>query len=268
MSDFTNKVVVITGGTEGIGKALVDIFLQQGAKVATCGRNHDKLYQLQRLYINKPLHAVSADVSKESDCKNFINSVISTYGTIDILINNAGLSMRALFREVDLNTIRTLMDVNFWGAVYCTRFAINEIIKNKGTVAGISSVAGFRGLPGRTGYSASKFALTGFLEALRTEVMNDGVNVMWVCPGFTSSNIRNAALNKNAQPQGESPMNEEKMMTSEECAVHIMTAIKKRKRTLVLTSIGHSTLFMSKYLPSLADKLIRKFYFKDDELVK
>ncbi len=268
MSYFTNKVVVVTGGTEGIGKALVDSFLQQGARVATCGRNHDKLYHIQTLHPNKPLHVVPADVTKEFDCNNFINSVIETFGTIDILINNAGLSMRALFNELELATLHQLMDVNFWGAVYCTKFALPEIIKNKGTIAGISSVAGFRGLPGRTGYSASKFALTGFLEALRTEVANDGVNVMWVSPGFTSTNIRNAALNKDAQAQGESPMDEDKMMTAETCAEYIVKAIKNRRRTLVLTTIGKSTLFMSKFLPGWADKLIRKFYFKDGELVK
>lgn len=268
MVSFTNKVVAITGGTDGIGKALVDLFLQQGAKVATCGRNHDKLYQLQRLYINMPLHIVSADVSKESECVTFINSVIETYGTIDILINNAGISMRAMFKDLDLTTIRTLMDVNFWGSVYCTKLALPYISKNKGTIVGISSVAGFRGLPGRTGYSASKFALHGFLEALRTEIMDDGVNVMWVCPGFTSTNIRNAALNKDAKPQGESPMDEEKMMTAEECAHHIIKAIKNRDRMLVLTTTGRSTLFMSKFFPGWADKLIRKFYFKNNELVK
>lgn len=268
MSNFTGKVVVVTGGTDGIGKSLVDLFLQQGAKVATCGRSHDKLYQLQKLYPNRPLHAIYADVSKEADCNNFINSVVSTFGTVDILINNAGISMRAMFNELELDTIRQLMDVNFWGSVYCTKQALPFIIKNKGSVVGISSVAGFRGLPGRTGYSASKFALNGFLESLRTEVMEDEVNVLWVCPGFTSTNIRNVALNKDARPQGESPMDESKMMTSDECAQHIMQAITKRERTLVLTSIGKRTLFLSKFFPELADKMIRKFYFKDGQLVK
>jgi short-subunit dehydrogenase len=268
MSFFSNKVVVVTGGSEGIGKALVEALLSKGAKVATCARNYDKLYQLQTQQLSKPLHIFTADVSKEEDCKNFIQSVINTFGTIDILINNAGVSMRALFKELDMATLRTLMDVNFWGTAYCTRHALKELIKNKGTIVGISSVAGFRGLPGRTGYSASKFAVTGFLESLRTELMDDGVNVMWVCPGFTSSNIRNAALNKDAQPQGESPMDENDMMTSEECSKHIVNAIEKRKRTLVLTSIGYRTLFLAKFFPSIADKMIKKFYFKNGQLVK
>jgi len=268
MSQFLHKVVVITGGSEGIGKALVDAFIAQGARVATCGRNYDKLYQLQSNYAGKPLMIQSADVSKEQDCKNFIEAVIKLYGTIDILINNAGISMRSLFKEAELDTIRKVMDINFWGTVYCTKFSLPYIIQNKGTIVGVSSIAGYRGLPGRSGYSASKFAVNGWLEALRTELMADGVNVMWVCPGFTASNIRNVALNKEGKPQGESPMDESKMMTSEECAAHIITAIGKHKRTLVLTFKGKQTVFMNRFFPSLADRLVRNFFFKNGELVK
>lgn len=132
----------------------------------------------------------------------------------------------------------------------------------------MSSIAGYRGLPGRSGYSASKFAVNGWLEALRTELLETGVNVMWVCPGFTKSNIRNVALNKDARPQGESPLNESKLMTAEECAQHIIKAIRKRKRTLVLTFTGKETVFMNKFFPSLTDKLTRKFFFKNGVLIK
>lgn len=268
MSVFTHKVIVVTGGSDGIGKALVDAFLLHGAKVATCGRNYDKLYHLQSTHPNKPLFIHTADVSKEADCQNFIEAVVKEFGTIDILINNAGISMRSVFAEAELDTIRKVMDVNFWGAVYCTKFALPYITKNAGTIVGVSSIAGYRGLPGRTGYSASKFALHGWLESLRTELLESGTNVMWVCPGFTASNIRNAALNSKGQAQGESPMDEDKMMTAEECAQHILDAIEKRKRTLVLTFTGKRTVFMNRFFPSLADKLVRKFFFKNGELVK
>ncbi len=268
MSAFKDKIVVITGGSEGIGKALVDAFLQQGAKVATCGRNYDKLYQLQKNHPGKPLVIHSADVSKEADCRNFIEKAIAQFGTIDILINNAGISMRALVADVELDTIRQVMDINFWGTVYCTKFALPYITKNNGTVVGVSSIAGYRGLPGRSGYSASKYAVNGWLEALRTELLGSGTNVMWVCPGFTTSNIRNVALNKEGKSQGESPMDEGKMMSAEECAQHILKAIQKRKRTLVLTFTGKRTVFMNKFFPSLADKLVKNFFFKNGELVK
>lgn len=268
MSYFSNKVVVVTGGSEGIGRALVEQLLENGARVATCGRNYDKLYQLQTSHPGRPLHIATTDVSKEHDCRNFIASVLETFGTIDILVNNAGISMRALFKDLELDTLRTLMDVNFWGTVYCTKFALKDIIKNKGTIVGISSPAGSRGLPGRTGYSASKFAVNGFLEALRTEVSNDGVNVMWVSPGFTSSNIRNVALNEKAKPHKENPMDENKLMSAEECADHILKAIENRKRSIVLTSLGKSIVFINKLFPGLADKIVKRYYFKQGELVK
>lgn len=268
MSAFNNKVVVITGGSDGIGKALVELFLQQGAKVATCGRNYDKLYKLQADHSGKPLVIHAADVSKEHDCIQFIETVVKQFGTIDILINNAGISMRSLVTDVALETIRKVMDINFWGTVYCTKLALPYIIKNKGTVIGVSSIAGYRGLPGRSGYSASKYAVNGWLESLRTELLESGTNVMWVCPGFTTSNIRNAALNKDGNAQGESPMDEGAMMSSAECAMHILKAIEKRKRTLVLTFTGKRTVFMNKFFPSLTDKMVRKFFFKNGELVK
>ncbi len=268
MSYYTGKVVVVTGGSEGIGKALVELLLRYGARVATCSRTYEKLYELQTSHTGQPLHIATADVSNESDCRNFIGSVIQTFGTIDILINNAGVSMRALFKDLELQTLRTLINVNFWGTVYCTKFALPAIIKSKGTIVGVSSPAGFRGLPGRTGYSASKFAVNGFLEALRTEMLDDNVNVMWVSPGFTASNIRNVALDKDAKPQKENPMDEDKMMSAEKCADYILKAIEKRKRTMVLTFLGKTSMIMNKFFPGMTDKLIRKFYFKDGELVK
>ena len=269
MTDFfKNKVVAITGGSEGIGKALVDALIPLGAKIATCGRNQDKLYNLQVQYSNQMLHTIVADVSRYDDCKNFINSTIDTYGGIDILINNAGISMRALLQDAEVDVIRKVMDINFFGTVYCTKLALNSIIERKGIIVGVSSIAGYRGLPGRSGYSASKFAVNGWLEAIRTELLNTGVNVMWVCPGFTRSNIRNAALNNKGQAQGESPLNERDLMSSQECANHIIKAIAKKKRTKVLSFSGKQTVFMNKFFPSLTDKLVRRFFYKDDILIK
>jgi short-subunit dehydrogenase len=239
-----------------------------GAKVATCGRNQDKLYQLQVENPSSPLHIMVADVSHENECRRFVESTIKVFGGIDILINNAGISMRALFKDVEIEVLKKVMDINFFGTVYTTKYALPSITERKGTIVGVSSIAGFRGLPGRSGYSASKHALIGWLEALRTELLEEGVNVMWVCPGFTSSNIRNVALNKEGAPQGESPMDESKMMSAEECANHILVAIEKRKRTLVLTFTGKRAVFMNKFFPSFADKMVRKFFFKDGKLVR
>lgn len=195
MSFFQDKVVVVTGGSDGIGRALIGELINSGARVATCGRNYDKLYALQFEFSQVMLHTMVCDVSNGEDCKRFIESTVDTFGTIDILINNAGISMRSLFNDADTEVIRRLMDVNFMGAVYCTKASLPYIIQQKGTIVGVSSTAGYRGLPGRSGYSASKFALQGWLEAVRTELLDTGVHVMWVSPGFTASNIRNTALN-------------------------------------------------------------------------
>ncbi len=268
MSFFSDKVVVVTGGSDGIGKALIGELIEAGAKVATCGRSHDKLYALQLEYSQIMLHTMVCDVSHEEECKRFILSTVETFGTIDVLINNAGISMRSLFDEADTNVIRRLMDVNFMGAVYCTKAALPYIIQQKGTIVGISSTAGYRGLPGRSGYSASKFALQGWLEALRTELFETGVHVMWVSPGFTTSNIRNTALNSHGVGQGESPLDESRLMSAETCARHILHAIEKRKRVLVLTFTGKLTVFLNKFFPSLADKLVHRYYFKNGELIR
>ncbi len=268
MTFFKDKVVIVTGGSDGIGKALIGILIESGAKVATCGRQYDKLYALQLEYSQFMLHTMVCDVSNEEECKRFIHSTVETFGTIDILINNAGISMRSLFDEAGTDVIRRLMDVNFMGAVYCTKAALPYIIKQKGTITGISSTAGYRGLPGRSGYSASKFALQGWLESLRTELYDTGVHVMWVSPGFTTSNIRNTALNSEGVGQGESPMDESKLMSAETCAKYILNAIEKRKRVLVLTFTGKLTVFLNKFFPSLTDKLVHRFYFKNGELIK
>ncbi len=265
---YKDKVVIITGGTDGIGKALVTALLGFGAKVATCGRNHDRLYELQSTHPSAYLHTLVADVSNEMDCKRLIDSTVAVYGRLDILINNAGISMRGLFKDTELSVIKKVMDINFFGAVYCTKFALPHLVNSKGTIVGISSIAGYRGLPGRTGYSASKFALQGFLESLKTELKDDDVHVMWVSPGFTASSIRDQALNDKGEQQKENPMDEGKLMPAEECANHLLKAIKHKKRTLVLTMTGKETVFLNKFFPKLADTLIHKFYFKNKQLVK
>ncbi|MEO6406918.1 MAG: SDR family oxidoreductase [Ferruginibacter sp.] len=269
MSDFfKDKVVAVTGGSEGIGKALVERLLNLGAKVATCARNQDKLYDMQLRHARLPFHSIVADVSNYNDCKLFIDSTQKQFGGIDILINNAGISMRGLFKDTDPEVFRKLMDINFFGSMYCAKLALPSIIERKGTIAGISSIAGYRGLPGRSGYSASKFALNGWMEAIRTELMEEEVNVMWVSPGFTRSNIRRAALNSKGEMQGESPLNESQLMSAEDCAAHILKAIEKRQRSLVLSYNGKQTVFVNKFFPKLADKLIHKFFFKKGVLVK
>ena len=206
-----------------------------------------------------------SDVDVTDSCKNIEKKLIKTKKdiTLDIIINNAGISMRALFKDLDLLVLRNLMDVNFWGAVYCTKYALPELIKNRGSVVGVSSIAGYRGLPGRTGYSASKFALNGFLESLRVENLKTGLHVMIASPGFTSSNIRNVALAKDGTSQGETSMDEDKMMSSDEVAAIIVKGIEQRKRSLIMTSQGKLTVFLNKIWPSWLDGLVYNHFTKE-----
>lgn len=261
---FADQVIVITGGTSGIGEALVKQCIEQGGRVATCGRNADKLARLKLSLATDKLYTFPADVSIQKDCKNFIYNTIQVFGRIDILINNAGMSMRALFADLDdLAVIKNLMDVNFWGCVYCSWYAMPQLQKNKGVLAGVSSIAGYRGLPGRAGYSASKFAMQGFLEVLRTENLKTGLHVMWVSPGFTSSNIRNTALNAQGVAQAETPLDEGRLMSAEEVAHRILTAVKQRRRTRIMTFQGKITVWLNKFFPSLTDKLVYNHFAKE-----
>lgn len=258
-----NKVVIITGASSGIGKSLAVVFAKAGANVIVAARNLEKLNQLKDELKGLYIIPIQTDVSKEEDCKKLIDETIRHYGTIDILINNAGISMRAIFEEVDLNVIRQLMDINFWGTVYCTKFALPSILKNKGSVVGVSSIAGYKGLPARTGYSASKFAMQGFLETLRIENLKKGLHVLIACPGFTASNIRNTALSKNGTMQGESPLKEEKLMTSEEVAKQIFKAIIKRKDRIIMTTQGKLVVLLNKFFPKLIDKMVYNHMAKE-----
>ena len=253
-----NRVVIITGASSGIGLALAKAFADEGAKLALAARSIDKLNNLVSVLGEDGVEAIAVktDVSSEEDCKNLIEQTKQRFGKIDVLINNAGISMRAAFKDVELDVLRKLMDVNFWGTVYCTKYALPSLLESKGSIVGISSIAGFIGLPGRTGYSASKFAMHGFLETVRVENLKKGLHVLIAAPGFTASNVRKSALTADGSHQGETPRKEENMMSSEEVAKHVIKAIKKRKRTLILTFVeGKLTVFLSKIVPGLLDKL-------------
>ena len=256
---YKDKVIIVTGASSGIGLASARKFASMGAKLVLASRN---IYKLEE--IAKELSAVShqqsvlcvkTDVTKEEDCKNLIERTVEHFGKIDVLINNAGISMRAVFNELDLDVIKRLMDTNFWGTVYCTKYALPYLLESKGSVVGVISTAGYVGLPARTGYSASKFAVRGFLETLRIEHLYDGLHVMIFAPGFTTSNIRNVALTADGSPQGETPRKEERMMSAERVARIMARGIYRRKTHMVLTPLGKATLFANRRLPRVADKL-------------
>lgn len=252
---FKDKVVIVTGASSGIGEATARQFALNGSRVVLAARSESRLSAIAKSINDAGGEAVffKTDVSQEADCKVLIQKSIEKFGRIDILINNAGLSMRAAFIDVDLTVLHRLMDVNFWGTVYCTKYALPYLIESKGSLVGVSSVAGFHGLPGRTGYSASKFAMHGFLETIRIENLRKGLHVMIIAPGFTSTEIRKHALIANGSEQGESPRNEQTLMSPEFVAKWVLKGIRKRKRNKLLTWDGKLTALFQRIIPDVVD---------------
>ncbi|MDA9726991.1 SDR family oxidoreductase [Bacteroidota bacterium] len=252
------KVVIITGASSGIGMSCAIEFAKQGAKLMLAARSEKKLREISDKINSNGGNSsfIVTDVSIENDCKKMVQKTISIFGQIDILINNAGISMRSIFNNLNLSVFKKVMQVNFWGTVYCTKYALPYILKSKGSIVGVSSIAGHKGLPGRTAYSASKFALQGFLESLRIENLKNNLHVLIISPGFTSSNIRRKALQGDGLEQGESPRSEKKMMSSKAVAVHMINAIKSKKNNQVLTANGKLTVSLNKFFPRLVDKLV------------
>ncbi|MDD2595040.1 MAG: SDR family oxidoreductase [Bacteroidales bacterium] len=269
---FENKIIIITGASSGIGLASAKLFASKGAKLVLAARSFDKLQLLEKEILsdkNIPdsteILCVRTDVSVETDCRDMVEAAIRRFGKIDILINNAGVSMRAKFIDMDLSVIRRLMDVNFWGTVYCTKYALPYIIKEHGSVVGVISTAGYIGLPARTGYSSSKYAIRGFLDTLRVEHLKDHLHVLVFAPGFTASNVRKAALTADGTPQGETPLEEGRLMSAEEVARRMAKAIEHRKTKVILTSLAKLTLLLSKYFPRITDRLEYNYMAKEPD---
>ena len=263
------KTALITGSTSGIGLGYARALAAEGANVMINGFGDADAIQgyvaeLAAASGGKALHS-GADMMKPDEIRAMVAECSEKLGSPDILINNAGISMRALFQDLDLEVFRKVMDTNFWGTVYATKYCLPAILAAKGSIIGISSINGYRGTPARTAYTASKYAMNGFFESLRTEVMKKGVHVLVVAPGFTSSNIRNTALTADGSSQGESPRDESKMMSSEEVATHILQATSKRKRDLVLTTQGKLAVFLNKWIPGILDGIVYKQMAKEKD---
>lgn len=259
-----DKVIIVTGASSGIGLASVRRFAHAGAIVVLASRSIDKLQQIATTLPNpdKTL-CVKTDVSREEDCANLMKTVVAHFGKIDVLVNNAGISMRASFEEVDIKVLKRLMDVNFWGTVYCTKYALPYLIEQKGTVVGVVSIAGFNGLPARSGYTASKYAIRGFLDTLRIEHLYDGLHVMVFSPGFTASNIRKSALVADGTEQGDTPRDESKMMSADRVARYLERGIIRRKACVILTPVGRMYIHLNKLFPRWADKIGYRFMAKE-----
>lgn len=264
---FTDKVIIVTGASTGIGKAVSIEAAKQGANVVIAARSIEKLNDVAKVIesFNVQCIAVQTDVSKIEDAKNLVTKTLNKFGKIDILVNNAGISMRAMFDELDIEVFEKVMNINFMGTVYVTRFALEHILKQKGSVVGVSSVSGFTPLPARTAYSSSKYAMFGFLTTLRIENIKRGLHVLITHPGFTESEIRKHALLGDGSEQGNTPRHEEKMMTAEEVAVKILKAIRRKKKVQILNLMGKASWILNKFFPWWTHKQLYKGISKEPD---
>lgn len=259
-----DKVIIVTGASSGIGLASARVFGSLGAKVVMAARSYEKLLEYAPgVATGENVLCVKCDVTVEDDCRRLVDETVAKFGRVDVLVNNAGLSMRAMFKDLELDVLKRLMDVNFWGTVYCTKYCLPYLLESKGTVVGIISIAGYSALPARTGYSAAKYAVRGFLDTLRMEHMKDGLNVMVYAPNYVSSNVRNAALTADGTPQGMTPLDENGLMSAEECAMRLAKAIARRRKRPILTLLGKVTAYGRMLIPDIADRITYKYVSRE-----
>jgi short-subunit dehydrogenase len=268
LNPMKDKIVLITGASSGIGKALAYEFGNKGAKVVLAARNLAALEEIVADLHTLGIQALSVktDVTIENDCRHLIEKTVEHFGRIDIMICNAGISMRALFVDLQLDVMRKLMDTNYWGTVYCSKFSMPYLLKTSGSLVGVISIGGYVGMPGRSAYAASKFAVRGFLDTVRVENRKTGLHVLVVAPGFTTSNIRKTALLADGSEQGATPRDENHMMSAEKVASQIYRAVVMRKRHLILTFVeGKLAVFLGKFIPEFLDKQIYNTFAKEPD---
>ncbi len=257
------KTILITGASEGIGAEMaLQLARARGSDAALvlAARNADRLEEVANACraAQAQVLVVPTDVSIENQCRALIDASMQAFGRIDALINNAGMSAQALFSEVsaaDLGWYEQLMRINFWGSVWCTHAALPHLKAARGSVVAVSSLAGVVGVPGRTAYSATKFAMTGFFEALRAELKDTGVSVTTAYPGVVATQIRHRGFNAAGLPAGSSGLREDHAMTVEECAALILAGMNQRQREVVMTLQGKAGRWLKLIAPGVVEKM-------------
>jgi len=256
LRSFKDRCVVITGAAGGLGQALVQAFLRAGAKVVALDRDAKALDALQHsIFTHTPNQTPSlltavCDVTQLPSCEAAMAQATARFGGIDVLINNAGIAHRSAFADTQVDVLRRVMDVNFFGAVHCTHAAIASLRQRKGMVIAVSSVAGFSPLIGRTGYAASKHALHGFFDSLRTEVQDDGVDVLIVCPSFIDTGIDRAALGADGQPAAHARTTTGATTQPAEVANAILRAAQQRRQLLLFSFTAKAAWWLSRLWPT------------------
>lgn len=259
---FTGKSVIITGASSGIGRELAVELAREGAHLTLAARDAAALAEVvgECEAAGGRALAVPTDVSDQAACSTLVAAGVEAYGRVDVLVNNAGISMWGRFDEMsDIGMVERIMRVNYFGAVYCTHAALPHLKASKGLLVAVSSLTGKTGVPTRTAYSASKHAMQGFFDSLRIELMGSGVDVLVVSPGFVATPIRDRALGPDGKPRGKSPRDEQKgNMSAEECVRQILVAMRKRRRELVMTLTGKVGMIVKVFAPGMVDRLAAK----------
>ncbi|NCO58852.1 MAG: short chain dehydrogenase [Deltaproteobacteria bacterium CG_4_10_14_3_um_filter_51_14] len=260
MESFQDKVAVITGGASGIGAAIALALAREGCHIAIMDADIAglKAYEEKLTGMGFPVLALSGDVSSEADCRNTIDRTRERWGKVAILVNNAGITQRGAFIDTDVSVFRRVMEVNFFGSLYCTKAALPDIVENMGHVVVIESVAGVAPLPGRTGYCASKYALHGLFSTLRTEVRKSGVHVMIVCPGFIRTNLQSRALGCDGSVATSERTTVGRDYTPDMVAEEVLQGLKKRRSLIALTPAGKLGYWMNRILPGLYERIVEK----------
>jgi NAD(P)-dependent dehydrogenase (short-subunit alcohol dehydrogenase family) len=261
MATFSDNVVIVTGASEGIGRALALALAPQRPLLVVAARNFERLESLAEecRSLGAQVLAVATDVTDESECDALIETTIETFGGIDTLVVNAGATMWTRLDALeDSDVLRKVMDVNYFGAAYCTRAALPQLKENAGRIVAVASVAGLTGVPERTGYSASKHAMVGFFDSLRIELAESGVTVTVIAPDFVVSQIHRRALGADGAPLGATPMQESRIMTAERCAELIVDAMAKRKRLLITSRRGRLGRWVKLLAPGIIDRIAAK----------
>jgi len=261
MAAFTDQVIVVTGASEGIGRALCLALADEKAKLVLAARNEVRLEELKKEVESKGGQAVvvPTDVTDEAACRRLVERAVAQWGGLNVLVNNAGVTMWTRFEEItDLSIFERLMRINYLGGVYCTHYALPHLKRTGGLVVAVASVAGLTGVPTRTGYAASKHALFGFFDSLRVELAGTGVDVTMIAPDFVLSEIHRRALGADGRPLGKSPLQEAEIMTAEACAAQIVRAMGKRDRLLITSLRGKLGRWIRMFSPALVDRIAGK----------
>jgi NAD(P)-dependent dehydrogenase (short-subunit alcohol dehydrogenase family) len=257
---FLGKTVVVTGAAGGLGRAFCRRFGQGGARLGLLDLESESLRSFSDELENEGVEclAVACDVTQEAECTSAMAAVEKRFGGVDVLINNAGITHRSAFEDTSTDVYRHVMNVNFFGSLYCTKAAIASLIPRKGLIIVVSSIAGFSPLYGRTGYAAGKHALHGLFDSLRTELSGKGVGVLIVCPGFTQTGISKAALNGDGRPTDHPQSTVGRIAQPEEVAEAVFQAAGRDKRLLVLSTVGRLTRFVHKIFPGLYERMMTR----------